>query len=266
LFKKLITSRVGQASRNPEPTGDKPRKRGERSLKRTSEELQKAKKASTVSVKRARTQSGAARRHHNVADDLDSIENSVSLGSSEDEEASIHETDDDEDGNGTDDCDVAAAWDDKRRSDIECDSNKEERATYSRTAFNEALEREKENPNGQDESPPSKTPRNATQSRVASASSHHTARVGTRSSGHTAAIEVPLLTDANPARQQGGRLEALVAMDLDEIQAGLHGLTSKESMEKRQPHVADRVLHYVKSVIFQRIKFVDSDQMSQKAL
>jgi hypothetical protein len=66
--------------------------------------------------------------------------------------------------------------------------------------------------------------------------------------------------------QFGGRLEAL-ATDLDEVQAGLGGgLTRKESMEKRQPHLADRVRHYVKSIIFRRIKFVNSDQMSHKAL
>jgi hypothetical protein len=56
------------------------------------------------------------------------------LGSSEDEEASIHETDDDKDRSGTDDCEVAAAWEDEE-SDIECNSNKAERATFStRTA------------------------------------------------------------------------------------------------------------------------------------
>jgi hypothetical protein len=74
---------------------------------------------------------------------------------------------------------------------------------------------------------PRNRPRNATQSRVANASSHHIAGVETRTSGHTAAIEAPLLSDANRARQQGGRLEALVAMDLDGIQAGLCGLTHK---------------------------------------
>jgi hypothetical protein len=60
-------------------------------------------------------------------------------------------------------------------------------------------------------------------------------------------------------------LEAL-ATELDEVQAELRGVTRKESMEKRQPHVADRVRHYEKSVIFSRIKFVNSDQMSHKAL
>ena len=44
--------------------------------------------------------------------------------------------------------------------------------------------------------------------------------------------------------------------------AGYH----KESMEKRQPHVADRVRLYVKSVIFRRIKFINGDQMSLKAM
>ena len=37
-------------------------------------------------------------------------------------------------------------------------------------------------------------------------------------------------------------------------------------MEKRQSHVANRVRHYVKSVIFRRIKFVNSNQMSHRAL
>jgi hypothetical protein len=61
-----------------------------------------------------------------------------------------------------------------------------------------------------------------------------------------------LLSNANHGQQHGGRMEAF-AMGLDDVTAGLRGLTHKESMEKRQPHVADRVRIFVKSVIFRRI-------------
>ena len=249
-------------SRNSESAGDKPCKRGERGLKRTaaSEEVQHT-ETSDASAKRSRRQSGAARRHHD-AEEHNSIENSFSSASSE-EEASIHDTDDDEDKRDTDSVDrEAAAW--EEGSDIECETgNNRAQSSFSRTAFSDALEREKENAVEQvvESSPSNAAGRVASQLRNGVAFSH--ADGGIHRTSHTA-MEASL-SNANPGQQHGGRTEAL-AMDLDDVTAGLRGLTRKESMEKRQPHVADRVRIFVKSVIFRRIKFVNSDQMSLRAL
>ena len=68
------------------------------------------------------------------------------MASYEDKEASIHDTDDEEDRIGTDsdDREVAAAWEDEG-SDAECNGNKEvRRASFSRTAFNDSLKENSE--------------------------------------------------------------------------------------------------------------------------
>ena len=250
-------------SRNSESPDDKPRKRGERGLKRTASEVQHT-ETPDVSAKKPRRQSGAARRHFH-ADENNSIDNSFSSASSE-EEVSIHETDDDDDKSGTNSVDrEAAAW--EEGSDIECETgNNKAPSSFSRAAFNDAIKRERDNAQQEIDSSPSnaagRTPSQLGNSNSV-ASSH--ADGGIRPPSSNTTMEA-LLSNANHGQQHGGsRMEAF-AMGLDDVTAGLRGLTRKESMEKRQPHVADRVRIFVKSVIFRRIKFVNSDQMSLRAL
>lgn len=248
--KNAKKSGAGKRSRNSESADGKTHER-----KRTSERT-------AGSTKGSRTKSVAARQHRDV-DEHNSIENSCSSNSSE-EEASVHSTDDNSDMVGsTDSVDhEGAAW--EEGSDIgECNTgNDKAQSLFSRTSFNDALEREKDNSEEGEPFQSIKTAGRAT-------SQMHNEDATSRTAGErrppipTTVMESS--TNGNPLRQHGGRLEGL-AMDLDEVKAGLRGLTRKESMEKRQPHMAERVRHYVKSFIFRRIKFVNSDQMSQKAL
>ena len=46
----------------------------------------------------------------------------------------------------------------------------------------------------------------------------------------------------------------------------IRGMSKSESMRNRQKHVALRVRTYVKSIIFRKIKFINSDMMFQKAM
>ena len=252
------SKKSGNRAWNSESVNDKTRQR-----KRTSEDDVQRTETTAGSTKRSRTQSIAARRHRH-ADDHDSVENSFSSSSSSFEEAaSVHSTDDDSNMVGrTDKIDhEGAAW--EEGSDIECNAgNGKTQSLFSKTSFNEALDREKENSEEEGESIPIETAGRATLQLHNEDATSRTAG-GTRPPIRTTVMD--LSTNDNPGGQHGGRLEAL-AMDLDEVKAGLRGLTRKESMEKRQPHMAERVRHYVKSFIFRRIKFVNSDQMSQKAL
>ncbi len=227
-------------------------------MKRTASEVQHT-ETPDVSAKKPRRQSGAARRHYD-ADEHNSIDNTFSLASSK-EEVSFHETDDDDDKSGTNSVDrEAAAW--EEGSDIECETgNNKAPSSFSRAAFNDAIERERENVQQEIESSPSnaagRTPSQLGNSNSV-ASSH--ADCGIRPPTSNTAMEA-LLSNAKHGQQHGGRMEAF-AMGLDDVTAGLRGLTRKKSMEKRQPHVADRVRIFVKSVIVRHIKFVNSDQMS----
>ncbi|MGL6009651.1 MAG: hypothetical protein ACRC1D_09370 [Culicoidibacterales bacterium] len=54
-------------------------------------------------------------------------------------------------------------------------------------------------------------------------------------------------------------------VDSDEL-LNVRGMSRSESMKNRQKHVAERVRFYVKSVIFRKIKFINSDAMFQKAI
>jgi hypothetical protein len=231
-------------------------------LKRTASEVQHT-ETPDVSAKKSRRQSGAARRHYD-ADEHDSIDNTFSLATSE-EEVSIHETDDDDDKSGTNSVDrEAAAW--EEGSDIECNTgNNRTLSSFSRAAFNDTIERERENAQQEIESSPSnaagRTPLQLHNSNSV-AFSHADGEI--RPPTNNTTLEA-LLSNANPGQQHRGRIEAF-AMGLDDVTAGLRGLTRKESMEKRQSHVADTVRIFVKSVIFRRIKFVNSEQMSLRAL
>jgi hypothetical protein len=44
------------------------------------------------------------------------------------------------------------------------------------------------------------------------------------------------------------------------------GMSNAESIVKREKHVATRIIQFVKSEVFRRIKFVNSAEMFQKAL
>jgi hypothetical protein len=249
-------------SRNVDSTHDKPRKRAGRGSKRTSMEIEQTATA-VVSAKRSRMQSSANQRHHD-ADELNSIENSFSLSSSE-EEASIHGTDDDDDISSKDsDGRKAAAWE-EGSADIGCNTgNNRAPSSFLRTAFSDALDREKENAVKQIvESSPSNAAGRAISQRKHNGDASSNTAMGIRPPPSHTPMEA-LFSNENPGRRHGGRLEASV-MDLDDVQAGLHGLTQRID-GKRQPHVADRVRHYVKSIIFRRIKFVNSNQMSHRAL
>jgi hypothetical protein len=133
-------------------------------------------------TKRSRTQSGAAGKQHD-ADEQDSIENSFSSDSSE-EEVSIHGTDDEDDISGADSVDrEAAAW--EEGSDMEVDTgNDKAPSSFSRTLFSNALVRE-ENAEQEVESPPSHTAGTTTLQLRDNDAASRTAAGGTRPPSHT---------------------------------------------------------------------------------
>jgi hypothetical protein len=65
-----------------------------------------------------------------------------------------------------------------------------------------------------------------------------------------------------PERNPNAAASSLVRFDGDIL---VRGMSKKESVRNRQKHVADRVIQYVKSDVFRRIKFINSDAMFQKA-
>jgi hypothetical protein len=134
--------------------------------------------------------------------------------------------------------------------------NSIENCTVLILAFSNALDREKENAVLEQiiESFSSNAAGRATLQRMHNSDASGNTAMGICPPPSHTAMEA-LFSNENPGRRHGGRLEASV-MDLDDVQAELRGLTRKESMEKRQPYVADRVWHYVNSVIINALNLL----------
>lgn len=213
--------------------------------------------ATTYAKKKSpQKQSGVAQRRHHDDDDRHSIDESLSSESSE-EEVSISSTDDDEEDGKVHADEEVATWEDDSHVEVnpKCRGVQPE---FQRTEFSDALDKEKENEERQGESSPDNNP----------ADERAPAQRQLQNVDPATLLTADASTlNANRAGRHGGAgMLGSISMDLDDVPTGLRGLTRKESMEKRQPHVAERVRHHVKSVIFRRVKFINSDQMSLKAL
>jgi hypothetical protein len=72
----------------------------------------------------------------------------------------------------------------------------------------------------------------------------------------------------------GHRTAPVVQMPINDVSSLLrldgpiriHGMSRTESMQNRQKHVADRVRTFVKTEVFRRIKFINSDTMIEQAI
>jgi hypothetical protein len=86
------------------------------------------------------------------------------------------------------------------------------------------------------------------------------ARASTTSNRHTA-----LRNEASLPLPSGGNTN--VASSLQDMEGVLtiRGMSSKESVQNRQKHIADRLRTFVKSDVFRRVKFINSDLMFQTA-
>ena len=84
----------------------------------------------------------------------------------------------------------------------------------------------------------------------------------TTSDRHTAGALRNVASLPNPSEQNGN-----VASSLQDMEGFLtiRGMSSKESVQNRQKHIADRMRTFVKSEVFRRIKFINSDLMFQRA-
>jgi hypothetical protein len=76
----------------------------------------------------------------------------------------------------------------------------------------------------------------------------------------------PPASDLQPIMVSGVQTTGQARMpDIDEMMH-VRGLSRSQSLKNQQKHVAERVRAYVKSVIFRKIKFVNSDAMFNKAI
>ena len=76
----------------------------------------------------------------------------------------------------------------------------------------------------------------------------------------------PPASDLRPIMVSGVQTTGQSLMpEIDQIMH-VRGLSRSQSLKNQQKHVAERVRAYVKSVIFRKIKFVNSDAMFQKAI
>ncbi len=87
----------------------------------------------------------------------------------------------------------------------------------------------------------------------------HTARATVRPSGRNAVVVA-----TNPVAQSIARVQVTDLLLGDEMP--IRGMSKSESLRVQQKHVADRIRVFVKTEIFRRIKFINSDAMFQKAI
>jgi hypothetical protein len=87
----------------------------------------------------------------------------------------------------------------------------------------------------------------------------HTARATVRPSGGNAVVVA-----TNPVAQSIARVQVTDLLLGGEMP--IRGMSKSESLRVQQKHVADRIRVFVKTDIFRRIKFINSDAMFQKAI